>query len=280
MRRGRHEPHPGAPRLASGTRPCVLCGLLRTARRSARSGEAAPRRRRAQATLYNGLGFDTCNAPSIPTLQAWLASPYRALGIYIGGANRACANSPALRRRGSPRPRGSAGPSLRSTSARRLPAARRRASRRSAPPPPSAEGTAAADDAIASASQLGLPAGSPIYFDMEGYALDNPACTQTVQTFLSAWVAELHAQGYLRRRLRQRRLDDARPPGADDDLGRLPTTSGSPTGTGTRASSATPTSPTGSGRATSGSTSSAAATTRPTAASRSTSTATPSTARS
>jgi hypothetical protein len=32
---------------------------------------------------------------------------------------------------------------------------------------------------------------------MEGYALDNPSCTQTVQTFLSAWVAGLHAQGYI-----------------------------------------------------------------------------------
>ena len=59
------------------------------------------------------------------------------------------------------------------------------------------QGTPRADDAIASAAALGLPAGSPIYFDMEGYALDNPACSQTVQTFLSAWVDELHAQGYL-----------------------------------------------------------------------------------
>ena len=58
------------------------------------------------------------------------------------------------------------------------------------------EGAAAADDAIGEASTLGLPVGSPIYYDMEGYALDSPPCTQAVQTFLSAWVAGLHAQGY------------------------------------------------------------------------------------
>jgi hypothetical protein len=44
---------------------------------------------------------------------------------------------------------------------------------------------------------MGLPAGSPIYFDMEGYSVNNPACTQAVQTFVSAWVNELHAQGIL-----------------------------------------------------------------------------------
>ncbi len=149
-----------------------------------------------QATLYTGLGFDTCEAPSLTTLQAWLASPYRALGIYIGGANRACTNaqlSPSWVASaegigwaiaplyvGLQAPCGSqAGLSVISAQAA------------------AGQGTSAADDAIASASQLGLPAGSPIYFDMEGYALDNPGCTQTVQTFLSAWVAELHNQGYL-----------------------------------------------------------------------------------
>src|SRR6516164_124804 len=40
--------------------------------------------------LYTGLGFDTCAAPSTATMAAWLASPYRSVGIYIGGANRAC----------------------------------------------------------------------------------------------------------------------------------------------------------------------------------------------
>jgi hypothetical protein len=39
---------------------------------------------------YAGLGFDACTAPSNEAMQAWLASPYRAVGIYFGGVNRGC----------------------------------------------------------------------------------------------------------------------------------------------------------------------------------------------
>jgi Domain of unknown function (DUF1906) len=39
---------------------------------------------------YTGRGFDACTAPSSAAMQAWLASPYRAVGVYIGGVNRAC----------------------------------------------------------------------------------------------------------------------------------------------------------------------------------------------
>src|SRR5215212_5008465 len=39
---------------------------------------------------YTGLGFDACTAPSSAAMQAWLASPYRAVGVYFGGNNRAC----------------------------------------------------------------------------------------------------------------------------------------------------------------------------------------------
>ena len=40
---------------------------------------------------YLGNGFDACSAPSSSTMDAWLASPYRAVGVYVGGVNRACA---------------------------------------------------------------------------------------------------------------------------------------------------------------------------------------------
>src|SRR3954447_2270052 len=43
------------------------------------------------ATRFTGLAFDTCTAPTLAQLSAWKASPYKALGIYIGGANRSCA---------------------------------------------------------------------------------------------------------------------------------------------------------------------------------------------
>src|SRR5437870_12633078 len=57
----------------------------------------APAGRSAAAPLapapgsYTGLGFDACTAPSGAAMDAWLASPYRAVGVYFGGENRACA---------------------------------------------------------------------------------------------------------------------------------------------------------------------------------------------
>ena len=44
----------------------------------------------ATATWYKGRAFDTCSAPPLKAITAWNKSPYRALGVYIGGANRAC----------------------------------------------------------------------------------------------------------------------------------------------------------------------------------------------
>ena len=53
---------------------------------------AAPAPVPAAATSYTGQGFDACTAPSTAQMQAWRAqSPYRAVGIYVGGADRACA---------------------------------------------------------------------------------------------------------------------------------------------------------------------------------------------
>ena len=53
------------------------------------SGSAATSQ--AHAGVFTGYGFDACTAPSTASLAAWTASPYRALGIYLGGINRAWA---------------------------------------------------------------------------------------------------------------------------------------------------------------------------------------------
>jgi Rv2525c-like, glycoside hydrolase-like domain len=151
---------------------------------------------RAATGFFTGYGFDACNAPKTAALQSWLASPYRALGIYIGGVNRTCANaqlSPDWVATAEatgwsliPIYVGLQAPCVGKSGLARFGAASA-----------SALGAAAADDAVSRAGALGLPGGSPIYFDMEAYALANAACTQTVQTFVSSWVAELHAQGYV-----------------------------------------------------------------------------------
>ena len=121
----------------------------------------------------------------------------------------------------------------------------------------------AAVDAVAQASAVGIGPGSPIYFDMESYTPGSSASAATL-AFLEAWTNKLHSLGYVSG------VYSSSASGIADLADQLgsgyvgPTTSGSPTGTASRAPP-TPSSPPTPGPATSGSTSTAAATTRPTA---------------
>lgn len=48
----------------------------------------------ADATSFRGEGFDACTAPGQTAMDAWRDdSDYGAVGVYIGGVNRACAQS-------------------------------------------------------------------------------------------------------------------------------------------------------------------------------------------
>jgi hypothetical protein len=146
------------------------------------------------SVTYTGLGFDACTDPSPTQLNAWLASPYRAVGLYIGGANMGC-SQPSLNAAnvsaeisagwhlvptyvGLQAPSNSCGCSAISASQA------------------AAQGTAAAVDAVTDAQANGIGSGNPIYYDMEAYPPGKPAITTTVLTFLSAWTTELHALGY------------------------------------------------------------------------------------
>ena len=146
------------------------------------------------AAVFGGLGFDACSAPTPTAMTAWGASPYRAIGIYIGGANSACAqpnlnstwvaNEVAAGWHMIPIYVGLQAPSNSCGCAAISPAQA------------SAQGTAAAIDAVADAQGIGIPAGNPIYNDMEGYSRTTTN-TSSVLAFLSAWTAQLHAEGYL-----------------------------------------------------------------------------------
>ncbi|HEU5419836.1 MAG TPA: glycoside hydrolase domain-containing protein [Streptosporangiaceae bacterium] len=146
-----------------------------------------------QAGVVKGPGFDTCAAPSAATMKHWLASPYRSVGIYIGGVNRACSQASltpawirAIQAQGwhyFPFYVGLQAPCIAASGNARISPARA-----------AAQGRAAASDAVAQAADLGIPAGTPIIFDMEAY---RGGCTGTVTTFLSAWDSQLHARGYV-----------------------------------------------------------------------------------
>jgi hypothetical protein len=144
---------------------------------------------------FTGKGFDACTAPSSAAMQAWLSSPYRALGVYIGGVNRACAQ-PNLT---------ASWVSAQTTQGWKLvptyvglqaPCSSGTTTQKIDPLSAAAQGRAAADDAVADAGPLGISVGSVVYFDMEAYS-DDAACRQAVLAFLSNWTTRLHELAYL-----------------------------------------------------------------------------------
>jgi hypothetical protein len=151
-----------------------------------------------RAGVFTGYAFDACKAPSTATLQAWAASPYRAVGIYIGGTNRACAqpnltpqwvqDTTALGWSLLPLYVGLQAPCSSQRGLAKLSTTLATAA---------SQGREAADDAVANAQALGIPAGNPIWFDMEGYKVGNTACSDAVRSFVSAWGDELRAVGYV-----------------------------------------------------------------------------------
>jgi Domain of unknown function (DUF1906) len=154
---------------------------------------AAAIRPAAAQGLVQGPGFDTCTAPSAATMADWRGSGYQAVGIYIGGVNRACsqANLTAawirtIQGQGwhyFPFYVGLQAPCVAAPGDATINAATA-----------GTQGTAAADDAVTQATDVGIPAGTPIIYDMEAY---RGGCGATVTAFLSAWDRELRARGYV-----------------------------------------------------------------------------------
>ncbi len=160
------------------------------------SASSATRATASQATTPSAnLGFDACATPSQRAMNAWGSSPYRVIGVYVGGANRAC-SQPNLTTewvtaqlaagwRLIPTYVGLQSPTSSCGSCAKL-----------SPSKATAQGTAAAEDAVADAAAVGIGAGNPVYFDMEAYARTSSSSSATL-AFLAAWTSKLHAAGYL-----------------------------------------------------------------------------------
>ncbi|MFF2619202.1 glycoside hydrolase domain-containing protein [Kitasatospora sp. NPDC058046] len=181
-----HRPEP-AP-AAAPTAPAAKSAAPKSAAAPSSRAMAAPMAAAAQvpasATNYTGKGFDACTAPSGAAMNAWMtSSPYRAVGIYIGGVRRGCAQ-PNLTASWVQQQQ-SAGwsfmPLYVGVQAPKIAY-------------PATEGANAADDAVAQAQALGFGPGTILYYDMEGYT--TPQYSATVLAFLTAWTNELHAWGY------------------------------------------------------------------------------------
>lgn len=180
----------GAGASGDGTAGPSASAQPSIATRSSSAGSSGPPF--GATNTVSGLGFDACAAPSASAMSAWTPpnSPFTAIGIYIGGSERACAQP-------------------------NLTAAWVNAEAQAgwhfmplyvgwqaawdydpsqSPPALDQLGRRDADDAVAQAQALGFAAGSVLYYDMEAYSTS--AKSSAAMTFLSAWSTELRAKGY------------------------------------------------------------------------------------
>ncbi|MGI8645019.1 MAG: glycoside hydrolase domain-containing protein [Nocardioides sp.] len=159
---------------------------------------------------FTGYGFDQCLAPTQKSMNRWLkSSPFLAVGIYISGTSRACRSQPNLTPTWI---------SAQLTKGWRLlpitlgpqascqPRFPRYSDDVTIDPTPGADksysaalaqGLAEASTTVADAQAFGIPAGSALWYDLEGFDLTNTACRESALRFLSGWTTRLHELGYV-----------------------------------------------------------------------------------
>ncbi|RSM51554.1 hypothetical protein DMB66_41660 [Actinoplanes sp. ATCC 53533] len=150
-----------------------------------------------QPGTFSGKAFDACTAPSSASMAAWRkASPYRGIGIYIGGNNRGCTQKNLTAEWVRTQVAAGwhliplyVGPQAACTTTKK----KNLISNSKA----ATQGAAAAQDAVAQARALGLAAQSTLIYDMEAYQTNDAACRKAVLAFMGAWSAKLHDLGYL-----------------------------------------------------------------------------------
>jgi peptidoglycan hydrolase-like protein with peptidoglycan-binding domain len=159
---------------------------------------------------FTGYGFDQCEAPSQSAMSAWIKkSPFRAAGIYISGASRACQrqsnlNATWVRNQLAagwhlmpitlgpqascssryPRYGASIDPTIKPSATNTYSAAR-------------VQGALEARRAVQTARILGIVPGSTLFYDLEAFASGSTtACTQSALWYISSWTSELHRYHY------------------------------------------------------------------------------------
>ncbi|MFJ1705456.1 DUF1906 domain-containing protein [Kitasatospora sp. NPDC088346] len=157
-----------------------------------------PARRAAMPReVFSGAGFDVCTAPAPETMRAWWdASPYRAIGIYTSGDQRAC-DQPRLTAAWVREVR-AMGWKLVPTHVGLQAPCRRSATKpkRIQPATAAEQGRQEAAAAVGALRALGLGDGSPVYLDIEAYPRGDAVCSQAVIEFTLGWTQALHAAGY------------------------------------------------------------------------------------
>ncbi|MFD0639397.1 glycoside hydrolase domain-containing protein [Catenulispora yoronensis] len=154
------------------------------------------------STVYTGPGFDPCSAPDNASMDAWLSSPYRGVGIYLGGHRYApgcrASNTANLTRDWVGRQAANGWrflPLYVGSQAQFKDSLGNYQSDFDTLTPDTAFqlGASEADDAANLARGLNFPPASVIYDDMENY---DPRYTQLVLSYSQGWTQELHRDGY------------------------------------------------------------------------------------
>lgn len=145
---------------------------------------------------YTGQGFDACTAPSQAAMDAWQTwSDYQAIGVYIGGASRGCAQ-PNLTSVWVAQQIAQGWHLIATYVGEQAPCTRFYNRMSYDPQTARAQGRADAVDAVTQARTLGMAAPSTVYADIEGYDNTNSACVAAVLGYVSGWTRGLHARAY------------------------------------------------------------------------------------
>jgi hypothetical protein len=149
----------------------------------------------ASSSISQFPGVDTCAAPSLAQMQAfWTNTPYYNMGIYIGGALRAC-QQPNL----TPSWLQQAGPSgigwhfIPLWVGPQAPCTSFSLTFSSDPATAYQQGRNEAISAYQTARNLGMDTpGLPITYDLEYFDSSNTGCLAAAQSFVQGWVDQLH----------------------------------------------------------------------------------------
>jgi Domain of unknown function (DUF1906) len=152
----------------------------------------------AATSWYTGFAFDTCEAPSTSAMAAWRSS-YGAVGVYIGGRNRACKTQANLSSSWMGTIYGQGWKAIPIYVGLQAPCADSRTTTKMSQAQASAkeQGQIEAADAVGQAGRYGLRPGSAIYNDLENYARGDVGCRAVVLQYLSGWTGELHRHGFV-----------------------------------------------------------------------------------
>jgi Domain of unknown function (DUF1906) len=166
----------------------------RAAHASAATAGRPPATASVGGSVFTGLGFDTCSAPSTKAMAAWAESPFRGVGVYIGGENSAC-SQPNLSASWISAQTTAGWHIIPTYVGLQATTSSCSSCAKMTTVAAATQGMAAAEDAVTEATAIGIGTGSPIYFDMESYS-PTASATKAVLTFLEAWTDKLHELGY------------------------------------------------------------------------------------